>query len=45
MDSFVDLERKAATPTGKAARPLPRKVPACSGKSIIKFNRAITKKE
>ncbi|MFX3659450.1 MAG: hypothetical protein ACE3JN_05095 [Ectobacillus sp.] len=35
------LERKAATPAGKAARPRPRKASACSGKSTIKFNRAI----
>ncbi|MFX3661868.1 MAG: hypothetical protein ACE3JN_17840 [Ectobacillus sp.] len=41
MDSFVDLERKAATP---AARPRSRKASACSGKSTIKFNRANKKR-
>ncbi|MFX3661215.1 MAG: hypothetical protein ACE3JN_14280 [Ectobacillus sp.] len=40
MDSFVDWERKAAAPAGKAARPRLRKASACSEKSTIKFNRA-----
>ncbi|MFX3660512.1 MAG: hypothetical protein ACE3JN_10625 [Ectobacillus sp.] len=39
MDSFVDLERKAAAPVGKATRPRPRKAAACNGKLTNKFNR------
>ncbi|MFX3659143.1 MAG: hypothetical protein ACE3JN_03495 [Ectobacillus sp.] len=36
---------RRATPAGKAARPRPRKASACSGKSTIKFNRALMKKQ